>query len=301
MLRPPMRTCVVCRAPAETNLCEACADELDTPTAFAAEQILSTAVHPADAALIDRWGRLHRLEATTTLGRVPTARGIAIMHGVVSRQHAQLERDRGGAWIVRDRESSNGTRRNDQPVTAPTALTSGDRLTFGGVGLYFVRDDGELVDATPDEIASVTVRPEAGQPALALEPDARDPADDTFSGMPAIELRFLEAPSGGGGYLEVRARRVQLTDTQFAMLLMMAQRMATEAGVPEVVRGFVPTGQLIADLPWDTHAPSENHLKQLVRRVRKALDLAGIGNLVESRRGFGYRLRVMPTGALPPS
>jgi hypothetical protein len=289
-----MRICLACRTPSATNLCEACADELDRPTAFVPEQIMSTSVRPADAALVDRWGRVHRLEATTVLGRIPTARGIAIMHGVVSRRHAEINRRADGTWWLTDGGSSNGTRKNDQAVTATAAqLAPGDRLTFGAVGLYFIADDGLLVDASADEVASVTVRPEAGMAALA-DADARNADDDTWSGMPTVELRFLEAPSGGGGYLEVRSRRVQLTDTQFAMLAMLADRMRSEAAVAEVVRGFVPTGQLIADLPWDTHAPSENHLKQLVRRVRKALELAGIGNLVESRRGFGYRLRVMP-------
>jgi hypothetical protein len=79
--------------------------------------------------------------------------------------------------------------------------------------------------------------------------------------------------------------------------------MASEVAVAEVIRGFVPTGQLIADLPWDACDPSENHLKQLVRRTRKALVLAGIGDLIESRRCFGYRLRVVPSagarGRLP--
>jgi pSer/pThr/pTyr-binding forkhead associated (FHA) protein len=295
-----MRSCLVCRNPAEVNLCESCTDELDTPPSFVLEQILSAAPQPQDAVLIDRWGRLHRLETQTTIGRVPTARGIAVMHGVVSRCHAAIQRHSDGAWIVTDTSSSNGTRVNDQAITAPTSLRSGDRLNFGAVGMFFVRDEGQLIDASPEAIASVTIRPEAALPALASAVEVSDPDEITWAGMPSVELRFLEAPSGGGGYLEVRTRRVQLTDTQFAMLLMMARRMSGEASVPEVVRGFVPTGQLIADLPWDTHAPSENHLKQLVRRVRKALEMAGIGNLIESRRGFGYRLRVMPSGSVEP-
>ena len=295
-LAATMRTCLVCRAATSTNLCEACADELDTPTEFVAEQILSTAPRRSDAALVDRWGRLHRLEARTLVGRAPAARGVAIMHGVVSRQHAELVRSADGAWQLRDHASTNGSRVNDHPVTGAAPLAAGDKVTFGAVGLYFVRDDGRLIDATPEEIASVTVRPETGRPALTAAVEAGDPEEDTFPGMPTVALVFIEAPSGGGGYLDVRGRRVQLTDTQFALLQTMAQRMLAEASVAELVRGFVPTGQLIADLPWDTHAPSENHLKQLMRRVRKALELAGIGNLIESRRGFGYRLRVMPAG-----
>lgn len=110
----------------------------------------------------------------------------------------------------------------------------------------------------------------------------------------ASELRLVEAPSGGGGYLEVRGRQVRLTDTQFAMLAMMAARMAAETAIADVVRGFVPSVQLIASLPWDSQQPTDTHLKQLVRRTRRALEEAGLGDLIESRRLFGYRLRVTP-------
>jgi hypothetical protein len=240
-----MRTCLICRARSVTNLCEACADELDTPPAFVPEQILSGALRPLDAALLDRWGRLHRLEAQTAIGRVPIARGVAIMHGVVSRQHATIARGADGR--LGDHRSRRQRHPQRQPVSAGEPLAAGDRLTFGAIGMYFVIDDGRLIDATPDEIASVTVRPESGRPALSSR--ARAPDDDTFSGMPTVELTFLEAPSGGGGYLDVRNRRVQLTDTQFELLAMMARRMCDEAAIASIVRGFVPTGQLIADLP----------------------------------------------------
>jgi len=42
--------------------------------------------------------------------------------------------------------------------------------------------------------------------------------------------------------------------------------------------------------------PSEDHVRQLVRRVRRALSRAEMGDLIEVRRGVGYRLRVLPRG-----
>ena len=69
----------------------------------------------------------------------------------------------------------------------------------------------------------------------------------------------------------------------------MIRRMASEAHQPELVRGFVRSSELIADLSWDTREPSENHVKQLVRRVRRALIKSEIGDLIESRHRFGNR------------
>src|SRR3569623_3368564 len=75
--------------------------------------------------------------------------------------------------------------------------------------------------------------------------------------------------------------------------------MATEQLQPELVRGFVRSSELIADLSWDTREPSENHVKQLERRVRRALVKSDIGDLIESRHRFGYRLRAIPATDKP--
>lgn len=285
-----MAVCIACGAETPTNLCDSCASELDSPLPFVAEQILSSWTRPQDAVLVDTWGRVHRLEARTTIGRTPLARGISILDGSVSRRHAEIRRA-ADSWELVDLDSTNGTRINDRPATAATKLQDGDRITFGTVGFYFTHDQGRLVDADIEGLSSRTLRPGDATSSKIVRPE---PSEDTFAGLPTIELRFLEAPSGGGGYLELAGRQLQLTDTQFAMLLALARRISDETEVPAIVRGFVPSGQLIADLPWDTPNPSENHLKQLVRRVRALLDGVSLGTLLESRRGFGYRLRAVP-------
>jgi hypothetical protein len=251
---------------------------------------LSTWVRPLNAVLVDMWGRVHRLEAKTAIGRTPIARGISILDGSVSRRHAEIRRT-AEAWEVADLGSSNGTRINDQPVAGPTVLKDRDRITFGNVGFYFANDTGSLVEADVSEVSSRTLRTGDARVAKVIPPE---PSESTFAGLPSIEMRFLEAPSGGGGYLELAGQQLQLTDTQFAMLLTLARRMASESEVAPIIRGFVPSGQLIADLPWDTPNPGENHLKQLIRRVRALLDSVSLGTLIESRRGFGYRLRAVP-------
>jgi DNA-binding response OmpR family regulator len=74
----------------------------------------------------------------------------------------------------------------------------------------------------------------------------------------------------------------------------MVQRMASDTSAPPLVRGFVRSSELIASLSWDTTEPNENHVKQLVRRVRRALMKVAHGDLIESRHRFGYRLRAIP-------
>jgi hypothetical protein len=271
-----------------TNLCDACASELDAPVPFVVEQILSAAMAPQPMVLVDIWGRVHPIEQRTAIGRMPTTRGISILQGSVSRRHAVLSLQ-GGAWWLEDLESSNGTRINDEPITK-AQVAPGDRLCFGSVGMYLVADDGERVMLTAEEIASRTLkfndRRRTARPSRTTE--------STSSGLPELPMKLVEAPAGGGGYLEAVGAQLQLSATQYAMLEMLIDRMRAQSKVSELVRGFVPSGQLIADLPWDATEPDESHLKQLVRRLRRTLDTIRLGGLIESRRGFGYRLRVIP-------
>jgi DNA-binding winged helix-turn-helix (wHTH) protein len=125
-----------------------------------------------------------------------------------------------------------------------------------------------------------------------LEPLEEEERTDV--GLPVMSFKMHEPTGGGGGLIEVDGKQVQLTTTQFELMALMIRRMAGEIHQPELVRGFVRSSELIADLSWDTREPSENHVKQLVRRVRRALIKSEIGDLIESRHRFGYRLRAIP-------
>jgi hypothetical protein len=284
--------CAVCGASTPTNLCDECASGLDVPVPFVGEQLLSASVTPQPALLLDVWGRVHALEKQTTVGRTPRARGISILHASISRRHATLSVDSSGTWWLEDLGSSNGTRVNDEPI-ARHALAFGDRIAFGAVGMYFIADDGHRVSLDTHELASRTLKSEEAAPA---QPPARgfDAQDATSGGLAMFAMTLVEAPAGGGGFLEAAGARLQLSITQYAMLEMLVARMRDQADVSELVRGFVPSGQLIADLPWEATDPDEGHLKQLVRRMRRSLDTIRLGGIIESRRGFGYRLRVIP-------
>ncbi len=106
------------------------------------------------------------------------------------------------------------------------------------------------------------------------------------AGRPTVDVE--------GGRAVVAQRVAHLTGIQPAFVVALAVRTRDESMLDELVRGYAPSPWLIAVLPWETATPSANHLRQVLRRTRASLAAGGIGDLFESRRGFGYRPRVIP-------
>ena len=283
-------------------MCEECRDELSSPIRITPEQLQLRVRRPTDAALVDLWGRPHQLDPRTLIGRQIEQHGLAVLEPSVSRHHAHLVFD-DGAWMLRDLGSANGTFLDDKLVEAPMRVTTGQRVRFGHIAFYMLEDVTSLSPPTLPRTQTPTLTPLARSvprdaPAPAASPPAADDAfereEHTDVGLPTMRFRLHEPTGGGGGLVEVDGKQVQLTTTQFELMALMIRRMADELHQPELVRGFVRSSELIADLSWDTREPNENHVKQLVRRVRRALLKAEIGDLIESRHRFGYRLRAIP-------
>ena len=280
-------------------LCEECRDELSSPIRIMPEQLQLHGGRPTTAALLDLWGRPHRLDPRTLIGRQVDGTGLAILEPSVSRHHAHVTLD-GETWTVRDLGSANGSYVDDKLIDAPTVIHSGDRVRFGHIAFYFVDDVSSLPPPRVGRTATATIRPTGANEPLAVPPspvgtaDIGDEEERTDVGLPTMSFKLHEPTGGGGGLIEVNGKQVQLTTTQFELMALMIRRMSAESHQPELVRGFVRSSELIADLSWDTREPSENHVKQLVRRVRRALMKSEIGDLIESRHRFGYRLRAIP-------
>jgi hypothetical protein len=299
--------CPICgeRAPEVGVLCEECRDELSSPIRISPEQIQLRIQRATDAALIDLWGRVHRLEARTLVGRQIENQGLAILEPSVSRHHAHLTLDN-NVWTMRDLGSANGTFHDDKLIEGPVPVQNADRVRFGHIAFYIVSDIASLPAPKITRTVTTTIRPPhlaeiaAATPPAPAPPPVRvatpfDAEEETTNvGLPEISFRLHEPTGGGGGLVEVDGKQVQLTTTQFELMALMIKRMASESHQPELVRGFVRSSELIADLSWDTREPSENHVKQLVRRVRRALMKSEVGDLIESRHRFGYRLRAIP-------
>lgn len=261
------------------------------------EQIQLHSTRPTMAALVDIWGRPHRLDPRTLIGRQVDGQGLAILEPSVSRHHAHLTLDN-DEWALRDLGSANGTFQDEKLISAPITVREGDRVRFGHIAFYFIEDVARLPPPRVGRTMTATIRPlDRGTVANAAPLlFTGDPIGEehTDVGLPVMSFKMHEPTGGGGGLIEVDGKQVQLTTTQFELMALMIRRMAGELHQPELVRGFVRSSELIADLSWDTREPSENHVKQLVRRVRRALIKSEIGDLIESRHRFGYRLRAIP-------
>jgi hypothetical protein len=279
-------------------LCEECRDELSSPIKITPEQIQLHAGRPTMAALVDLWGRPHRLDPRTLIGRQVDGQGLAILEPSVSRHHAHVLLD-GDEWSMRDLGSANGTFSDDRLIDTTTPIKDRDRVRFGHIAFYFIQDITQLPAPKLGRTMTATIKPL--DRSMQMPPPPTFPAGDpneeeerTDVGLPTLRFRMHEPTGGGGGLIEVDGKQVQLTTTQFELMALMIRRMSNESHQPELVRGFVRSSELIADLSWDTREPSENHVKQLVRRVRRALIKSEIGDLIESRHRFGYRLRAIP-------
>lgn len=229
------------------------------------------------AVLVDQWGRRHPLRATSTMGRERDVATIAILETSVSRLHAELRRAPGdGGWLVKDLGSTNGTFVEHVRVTAGHEVRDQQLLTIGNVGFVFVRDGSTITSrrvTAPASTVEVSVARTAGHP--------------------AGTLRMIEPAAGEGGVVELGDQSVQLGVTQYALVVLLAERYVKDGARDATVRGFVRAIELITELPWDTPHPNDNNVKQLVRRVRRSLEKLGLEEAIESRHGFGYRL-VLP-------
>jgi pSer/pThr/pTyr-binding forkhead associated (FHA) protein len=275
--------CAVCRKqPAQIGvLCEDCRDELEPHVSISPEQVESRAEAPTISVLIGPWGLTHRLDAKMMIGRNIDWPGIAILEASVSRHHAELARS-GELWILSDLRTANGTYVDDHRIAGPTVLYDRARVRFGGVAFYFIADAPD-VDAAP-----------RGRDISDTQPIVRETA--TTLSMTPLGTRtfvFLEPTGGGGGVIEIDGKQVQLTIPQLELVRLLVDRMLTEHERPEGERGFVQAAELMK-LSLDAAEPGVDHVRQLVRRVRRALVKAEIGDLIESRHGLGYRLRVVP-------
>ncbi len=290
-----MRQCLACRERAPEladNLCEECAASLAGATPLAPEQIISSFTSRGGAALLDQWGRPHYLDERVHLGRRIGVEGIAILDSSISRDHATITVDE-GVWSIKDSNSTNGTMVRDDNVATSHVLSNGDQVTLGSVGFYFISPTNDIADLE-QELAGETFRPESGLAALRGKLPGKGSEESTFVGLPKVPVSLVEPTGGGGGFIKALGKTIQLTTTQFEFVALLANRMANESHQPDLVRGFVRSSELLTEISWDTAHPADNHVKQLVRRVRRTLVRGEIGNLIESRHRFGYRFRIIP-------
>lgn len=280
--------CPVCHQspPAVGLLCQECSDELVGPHPIAAEQIVH---HPAaqltEAALVDACGRVHRLGRVVTIGREAAEPGIQVLDASVSRLHARVTLD-DGTWTIVDLGSKNGTVLDDAVVgREPVPLRDGGRIRAGVVGFYFLASTAGLSPRRYERAGSETTPAPMGPPSRATA-EVQSP-----TWMPTVAITLHEPTGGGGCVAEIDGKQIQLTMAQHELMKLLLDRLLIEADEEEHVRGFVAMSELLSRVSLDS---SDANVRQLVRRLRRSLERAGIPDLIESRHGRGYRLRIKP-------
>jgi hypothetical protein len=244
-------------------------------------------VGPAEkgtAALLDAFGNAHPLARRTVVGRGLAETGLIIREASVSRRHAEVRANEPAitGFSVRDLGSTNGTRINGNPVHDWAPLSRGDQLSFGDIRFFFIDARNGLGE-------------QAFEIPTARLAEGEEHDEETQLGLPTVRVDLVEPRGGGGGFLQIDDHVVPLTIPQLELLRALCARMRDDEQEPHIVRGYVRSAELLAEISWDTQHPTENHLKQLVVRVRRNLARAGVNDLIESRRRLGYRLRVIPS------
>lgn len=267
-----MATCLVCGSDVRIGtLCREHALAVATCDDITAEQIVASTPDEPGGWLIDQWGCTHALASPTVIGRSTDECNPAVLHPSVSVLHAQLEAA-GSGWRVVDRGSLNGTFVNDERVRTEV-LRSGDRIRFGDVSLYFsagdlpsVEDQGKTGGTLPSRIADMALN-------VTLE-------------LSAGGIDLVQRPGGG---IVRRAGEVvlELAALEFGLLAVLVEARARQTD-PELA--FVASRDLAEQLDFKSmHADSDN-VRELVRRVRKKLDNAGVEGVIDSRQRVGYRI-----------
>jgi len=272
-----MARCILCSMTASRGyLCDAHGKALaaGVPGSLTPEQISSTATAPA-ASLIDPWGDAHPIDATTAIGRAADTCRVVILHASVSQHHATIRRQ-GERWTLTDERSRNGTFVDGERATE-VALADGARIQLGEVAVYFLSE-------------ALATRPRASGPGRTA-PTRRDQL--VFSARfelpkgPRIELsQRIE-----GGVLKVRDTSIELGKLEFRLLqiLIETRQRATDAEL-----AYVSWHQLASQLEFKSQEADSENVRELVRRVRRKLNAAGVEELLESKHGVGYRVSAEP-------
>jgi hypothetical protein len=282
-----MTCCICARAEALVGvLCDDCRNGLIGPIPITREQIRSAKGPHADAALVDVWGGVYRLCLDTTVGRALDPMLFSVYDSSISRTQARIALGDTG-WTIQDLASANGTYVGDEHATAALPLVNGSRIRMGFLSFYFVEDASKITLPTSLGEIGQTARP---GPAVELEAHTMDGPDRPKE----VSFKLSEPSGGGAGVVEIGGIPVHLTLAQYELVSRLVARMVDAATDPNEQRGFISSDELAGVLSLDSLRPDDDNVRQLVRRVRRALLKAGVGDVIESKYGLGYRLSVMP-------
>lgn len=262
-------SCLLCSSPRSIGvLCTSHGVAIASP-GITSEQIFSRVSAPV-ASLIDAWGVAHPCGEGTRVGRDPQV-DLAVLHASVSSEHAALKRVEGG-WQIVDNSSRNGTEVEGNRVTSGP-LAPGATLRFGDVKFYF------WGEALP--------KMEAPRGAGRTAPTRRDElvfsAKVTTPRGHQLDLRQRV----DGGVLRINDSSIELAAMEFGLLQLLVER---RRSVSDAELAYVAWHEIADALSFRSVQADSENVRELVHRVRRKLAGVHADDLIESKRGVGYRL-----------
>jgi hypothetical protein len=264
-----MISCLLCSSPRSIGvLCTAHGVAIASP-GITSEQIFSRVQAPT-ASVVDAWGCAHAISDGSKIGRDPRV-DLAVLHASVSSEHATVTQV-AGKWQIVDNSSRNGTEVEGVRVTEKE-LTPGQTIRLGDVKFYFWND------------ALPKIEPPRGQGRTA--PTRRD--ELVFSARVvtprghALDLRQRV----DGGVLRIGETSIELAAMEFGLLQLLVERRRT---VSDAELAYVAWHEIADALSFRSVQADSENVRELVHRVRRKLGGVQADDLIESKRGVGYRL-----------
>ncbi len=269
-----MVSCLLCSSPRSIGvLCTSHGVAIAAP-GITSEQIFSRVQGPV-AAIVDAWGVAHAIADGTKLGRDPRV-DVAVLHASVSSEHASLKLDEKGRWHIIDNSSRNGTEVEGTRIT-DQELASGQTLRLGDVKFYF----------WPEPLPRNEPPRGSGRTAPTRRDELVFSAKVTTPRGHLLDLRQRV----DGGVLRIADSSIELAAMEFGLLQLLVERRRT---VSDAELAYVAWHEIADALSFRSVQADSENVRELVHRVRRKLASVAADDLIESKRGVGYRLAGEP-------
>jgi pSer/pThr/pTyr-binding forkhead associated (FHA) protein len=264
-----MANCLLCSSPRSIGLlCTAHGVAIASP-GITSEQVFSR-VPSGVASLVDAWGCAHALADGTKIGRDPRA-DLAVLHASVSSEHATTKLE-GDTWHIIDNSSRNGTEVND--LRAPDSkLSNGATIRLGDVKFYF----------WPESLPKMEAPRGSGRTAPTRRDELVFSARVVTPKGTSLDLRQRV----DGGVLRVNDASIELAAMEFGLLQLLVERRRL---VTDIELAYVAWHEIADALAFKSVQADSENVRELVHRVRRKLGTMQADDVIESKRGVGYRL-----------
>lgn len=268
-----MAACLLCSSPRSIGvLCTTHGVAIASP-GITSEQIFSR-MTSATAALVDAWGVAHAVSDGAKIGRDPRV-DVAVLHASVSSEHATIQLV-DGAWHLVDNSSRNGTEVEGTRVT-DAVLAGGNTVRLGDVKFYF----------WPEALPKMEPPRGSGRTAPTRRDELVFSAKVTTPKGHLLDLRQRV----DGGVLRIAESSIELAAMEFGLLQLLVERrrMVTDAEL-----AYVAWHEIADALSFRSVQADSENVRELVHRVRRKLASVAADDVIESKRGVGYRLAGEP-------